>query len=159
MVQPHHMIAEMIPRAIVASTSLVLVIVQVVLNEGPHFNTNVALVVVGIAMVVLGFLLWLWTGAHMQKRDAFKNKTLCADGPFALTRHPMYVGGYIFLIGIGLAFFSKAWFIVLVLALPFWYIAFSMEEKRMIEIFGEKYIAYQRKVWMLLPSIFARRTG
>ncbi len=152
------MIAEIIPRAIMASTPLVLIIVQIIMSEGPHFNSNVVLVVGGIAIAVLGFLLWMWTGAHMQKRDAFKNKTLCADGPFALTRHPMYVGGYIFLIGIGLAFFSKAWFIVLVVALPFSYIAFSMEEKRMIEIFGEEYIDYQRKVGMLLPRIFTRMT-
>lgn len=79
---------------------------------------------------------------------------MVTDGPYRYARHPMYVAIYIILIGTGLLFFSKLWFIILLSFTPIWYLDCKLEEGQMTDLHGEKYLAYKKRVGMFFPYTF-----
>ena len=72
---------------------------------------------------------------------------LVTDGPFRISRNPIYLGGVIVLLGIAIFLGSLITFIfpvILFLALDRIYI--PLEESQMEEIFGADYIEYKQSV-------------
>lgn len=73
------------------------------------------------------------------------------DGPYAIIRHPQYLGGILFTISITL--WNPVWFnfvlsIIIILLTYQWTYA---EDKKLIEKFGEDYSAYKELVPRLNP--------
>lgn len=69
------------------------------------------------------------------------------SGPFRLSRHPMYLGMVLVLLGAAVLLGSLVTFIfpiAFVIAMNLMFI--PLEEKNAEEIFGEKYLGYKRKV-------------
>ena len=81
-----------------------------------------------------------------EKRRALFDKTLVTTGPFRYMRHPMYIGIYIMLTGAGLLFFSKIWFMIMIIFIPVWYLDCKIEEKQMTELHKEKYLNYKKNI-------------
>lgn len=149
----HKLIYEVFPRVIVFSMPVALALVQIVLRQTPELTNNLWLIMLGTILCIGGISLWLYTGYFMQKHKAFSQKKLCTTGPFRYLRNPMYMGGYLLLWGIGVFFFSTPWFITLLVAIPFLYVAFKLEEKDMIKVFGKEYKEYQKSSGMFFPRI------
>jgi protein-S-isoprenylcysteine O-methyltransferase Ste14 len=82
---------------------------------------------------------------------------LIDSGVYSRVRHPMYLGVLLN----GLAFFfislSVLSLIVLIALFIFYDRMAAYEEKDLIRIFGEEYIAYQKRVPKWLPRITAKR--
>jgi protein-S-isoprenylcysteine O-methyltransferase Ste14 len=106
----------------------------------------------GLLLILFGAILNLWTDyLFKQKKTTVKpylNPTeLIMDGPFSLSRHPMYLGMASILLGVALnhgtisTFITPALFIILmeVLFIPF-------EEKNLVNVFGGEYLSYKQKV-------------
>ncbi len=75
-------------------------------------------------------------------------------GVYGLCRHPMYLGVVTLLLGLSLVTFSVVAF-ALVLVLFVLYDRFtSYEEERLIELFGEDYREYQRRVPKWVPRFW-----
>ncbi|MPZ37862.1 MAG: hypothetical protein GEU95_07320 [Rhizobiales bacterium] len=76
------------------------------------------------------------------------------QGPYALTRNPMYLGHLIFLAGVAIAF--RSWFaLILLAARAVWFHRRVLEdEKRLHAAFGAEYDAYCARVKRWLPYIF-----
>ena len=76
-----------------------------------------------------------------------------AAGPFAIVRHPIYLGWVLMVFATPLMTTSRMLFaavstVYLVAAIPF-------EERSLVEAFGERYVAYQREMkWKLIPLIW-----
>ena len=68
-------------------------------------------------------------------------------------RHPLYTVGLISFIGFSLL--SANWFTFLMLLLAFIVIAIRtpIEEQRLIDRFGEEYVAYMQRTGRFLPRI------
>ncbi|MFQ6004178.1 MAG: methyltransferase family protein [Woeseia sp.] len=102
-----------------------------------------ALLFVGIGIFIQG-----WRELHR----AHQQNRLATTGLYGIVRHPQYTGLFIGLFGEGVVhwptLFSVGLFPVIVLAYG---LLASREEKRMVAQFGEEYLAYQRRVPMLLP--------
>ncbi len=93
----------------------------------------------GIAVAVAGEGIRIWAAGHLEK-----GREVTSSGPYAFTRHPLYVGSS--LIGVGLAIASASLPVaVLVLA----YLAVTLtaavrtEEAHLTEKFGGAYPAYR----------------
>lgn len=102
---------------------------------------------VGAALAVLGLLLRAWAAGHI-----VKDEQLTLTGPYAFTRHPLYLGS--FLIGSGLAFATgKA--LLLVPTLAFFAIVYvrtvRQEERRLEAKHGWRYAEYRRSVPAFVP--------
>jgi protein-S-isoprenylcysteine O-methyltransferase Ste14 len=93
----------------------------------------------GAAVAIGGEAIRVWTAGHLEK-----GREVTTSGPYAFTRHPLYLGST--LIGIGLAIASASANVsVLVLA----YLAITLtaairtEEAHLTEKFGSAYPAYR----------------
>jgi protein-S-isoprenylcysteine O-methyltransferase Ste14 len=88
-----------------------------------------------------------WSGTVTLKQD----HELIVTGPYAIVRHPIYTG---LLTGIaGSALARGDWRAALALAiawLALWR-KFRLEERWLLELFGERYAAYRRRVPALVP--------
>ena len=109
---------------------------------------------ISIFFIVLGFIVTFSSARNFKKKDTTVNpmkpnetSKLVTDGFFKITRNPMYLGMLLFLLGLSI----YNGLIVGLIFLPLFvgYITFFQiipEESAMIEIFGEDYKAYMKKV-------------
>lgn len=78
---------------------------------------------------------------------------LVTDGPYRITRNPMYLGHLIFLLGLALLLSGGAWLVFV--AHLFWFDQRVREdESRMQELFGSDYDAYRQRVKRWIPGIY-----
>jgi protein-S-isoprenylcysteine O-methyltransferase Ste14 len=120
-----------------------------------------ALYLAGVGVLVLGlaFAIWArvrlgsnWSGTVELKRD----HELVRGGPYRFVRHPIYTGILIGFVGSAIA--RDEWRAVA--ALPLAVLALwrklSVEERWMLERFGDAYRRFQAEVPALIPNPFRR---
>ena len=121
------------------------------------FGTPIAhlvAMVIGYTIVFAGATLVAdgWRRIHQARRQ----NRLMTDGVYGRVRHPQYTGLFLIVFGEGIVHWPT---IVSVLAFPVIVIAYTMlarrEERQMVELFGDEYREYQRRVPMFVP----RREG
>jgi len=151
-----HIIIEILPRALWIIMAICLYLYQHLANDPPALTENVLLMSSGVLPSIGGFLIWIYVGYYM--RRALFDKTLVTGGPFKYVRHPMYLGIYIMLAGVGLLFFSTSpvWFAVMLAFVPIWYLDGRIEEKQMIEIHKSAYLDYRIETGMFLPRVWMK---
>lgn len=116
-----------------------------------------------------GFLGLLWVYSYLILEGEggpcppFTSKTrqLVKTGPYAYVRHPSILVKLMGVIGLGFAFESLS-FIILVIPLLLtgsllanW----RMQEKPLIEKFGDEYLEYKKNTPMIVPNIFLMFSG
>ena len=104
-------------------------------------------VLFGFWIALAGEALRTWSSGTL-----VKNEQLTTEGPYQLTRNPLYVGN--FLLGVGVAVMGGALWLLLVFALFFWAVYQALilkEEKRMLERYGEEFYSYCREVPRFFP--------
>jgi methanethiol S-methyltransferase len=85
-----------------------------------------------------------------QLRGETTTPTLITDGCYGLVRHPQY--------GLAVLFFlsnpvmTMRWLVLTGLATLYFIIGAYIEEKRMVDVFGHEYRAYQNRVPMFIPG-------
>ena len=107
-----------------------------------------------ITAIGLLFAIWArleigrnWSGIVTIKRD----HELIFSGPYALVRHPIYTGLLLAFVGSAIARGqSRGVFAVLVVWAALWR-KLWVEERWMIERFGEQYVAYRQRVPAIIP--------
>lgn len=102
----------------------------------------------GIVVAAIGTLIRLWASGHVKK-----NKILATDGPYALVRHPLYVGNILMLFGFAAA--AELWWTgPLVLFLLWFYYppAISYEDRKLHNIFGDDWLNWRRSTRALIPT-------
>jgi protein-S-isoprenylcysteine O-methyltransferase Ste14 len=106
----------------------------------------------GFLLIFFGFAAILWTRVLFYKRKTpilptAIAKTLVVEGPFRVTRNPIYLGGVALFAGYALisgTFFALFTPVAFFLLMNFTFIPF--EERRLLNTFGEPYAAYARRV-------------
>jgi protein-S-isoprenylcysteine O-methyltransferase Ste14 len=97
-------------------------------------------IAIGGAIGVIGEAVRIWAAGHLEKGREVTN-----TGPYALTRHPLYLGSSI--MGVGLAIAANSLFVAVV-ALTYLAVtitaAIRSEEAHLTEKFGANYPAYRQ---------------
>lgn len=114
--------------------------------------TIVQLPVVGSGLVVLGFSIMMWARMLFTARNTTlfvgrQSSPLVCDGPFRVSRNPMYVGVIVFLVG--LAVLVGTWPFYMAAPATFLFLNFfhiPHEERMLHEQFGEQYRLYSNEV-------------
>jgi protein-S-isoprenylcysteine O-methyltransferase Ste14 len=109
----------------------------------------------GISVASALFAAWaMWSlgRSYGIRLDIFSGHLLKTDGPYAIVRHPMYLGILTFHLGASLALASPLLLAATALIVaPFTALRISYEERVLREAFGERYAAYQRTTPSLVP--------
>jgi protein-S-isoprenylcysteine O-methyltransferase Ste14 len=115
----------------------------------------------GVVLCALGFAFTWWARVHLG-RNWSGTVTLKADhalirtGPYALTRHPIYTGLLLAIIGSAITRDSLAGGIGLGFLVAGLLVKIRQEERLLLEHFGPAYEAYRAEVPALVPR-FRRR--
>ena len=116
---------------------------------------------VGVPFLVCQLLLFTWTHQTLGKNwsaflDIYKEHSLVTNGPYHYVRHPMYSSW--FFGGIGYFFISANWFLAAVyfctLLLMYFY-RVPLEEKMMVDKFGDAYREYEARSGRLFPKLLS----
>lgn len=113
---------------------------------------GVAVTAAGVALavwarVVLGRN---WSGTVTVKAD----HELVQRGPYRLVRHPIYSGVTLALLGTAVAVGEVRALLAVLVALLAWRIKWPVEERFMIEQFGDRYLQYRRRVKAIVPGLW-----
>jgi len=113
-----------------------------------------------ILVVATAFTLWarvvlgtMWSSLVVEK----EHHQLRTDGPYAITRHPIYTGMVGMLLGTALLAGLGPWAVVLAVGILLVEIKLHAEERLLVEVFGGQYERYRREVPQLVPGL--RRPG
>ena len=106
----------------------------------------------GFVFIALGIILNIWTDLLFKKKKTtvkpYKKPTqLLISGPFRISRHPMYLGMAIILLGVAIIHGTLITFVFPIIFIIFMELFFiPFEEKNLERIFGKKYLNYKKKV-------------
>ena len=114
----------------------------------------------GLAIAVASALFAAWAMWSLGKSygirmDLYEGHRLVTEGPYRLTRHPMYLGIVSFHVGATIAMESLALLVVTLLyVIPFTAIRIGAEDRILAAGFGDQFRAFAGRVPALVP--FAR---
>lgn len=113
-------------------------------------------IAVGLIALGLAFSVWArivlagnWSGTVTVKVD----HELVRSGPYKRIRHPIYSGILLALFGTALASGRVHGLLAFLIALVALIRKLRIEERYMSQEFGERYAAYRRGSWMLVPYL------
>ena len=114
---------------------------------GYDLDGQVAEMMIGYAFITIGLMLIIrgWVKIY------FDGHRLLTDGVYGVVRHPQYAGIFLAVFG-QLVHWPTIPTLALAPLIVFAYVRLARrEERRMVERFGEAYIAYRRQVPMFFP--------
>ena len=147
-----HIAIEVMPRALWVVEIAAILLTEKMVGWAAISANHPTLIFFGSILALVGLASLFWTFVFLAK--PMFTKELMTKGPYALARHPMYVAIYLTLIGLGLVFGSTAWFIVLLVFVPVWYLDCRLEEGQMTDLWDKDYPAYKQQVGMFFPHSF-----
>lgn len=134
---------------------LIVVFPRLFLRRETVTPFNEAARILGLAFILFGYLLRV--SARGFKADYSRSgHTLIQDGPYAVSRNPMYLG--IICIGLGIAAALFNWWVIILFPVVFIirYLRLMLKEEKMLyKAFPKDYPAYCKRVPRLLPAASA----
>ena len=128
---------------------------------GTNLGTNWSLV--AVALVLYGGVTWLefqyWrhlsiatlVGITELSPSGQQKDRLLQEGIYGVVRHPRYLSAGVSVIANALFINYAGLYILVLLLVPMGYLIIVLEERELIERFGEEYRKYQRGVPRLIP--------
>jgi protein-S-isoprenylcysteine O-methyltransferase Ste14 len=105
----------------------------------------------GIILVGLGSFGRLWSGIFIAGR---KTKNLISEGPYSMTRNPLYFFSFIGFIGVGLCTETLLAPLLLAIAFACYYpLVIRNEEAKLRMVHGEKFESYAKLTPRFFPKI------
>lgn len=108
----------------------------------------------GVALTIAAArMVGVWELAGVTPPASATTVEFKAEGPFSIVRHPIYLGWVLMVFAMPTMTSSRLLFatvstIYLVLAIP-------LEERSLVDAFGDKYRAYQQRMpWRLIPFVW-----
>jgi protein-S-isoprenylcysteine O-methyltransferase Ste14 len=120
---------------------------------------SLAVYLVAVALTAAGLLFSVWARLHIGRNwsgtvTIKQDHELVDDGPYRFVRHPIYTGLLVAFIGSALASDNGRGVLAVVIAFAALWRKLKLEERWMIETFGEAYVRYRERVPALVPRIF-----
>lgn len=130
-----------------------------------QFEFNIIIAIIGFSFIAAGIVLHSWTAfllglkatigyTELEKIRNSKNDQIITTGPFSIVRHPSYWAHTFILFGSFLASgLSTLIIITIVDILIAYFITMELEEKELVERFGNKYLDYQKQIPKFFPKL------
>jgi protein-S-isoprenylcysteine O-methyltransferase Ste14 len=132
----------------------VLVFVVVALTQSrwelQHENVATFLYSAGLALAAVGAAGRIWCSFFISGR---KDGQLVTEGPYSISRNPLYVFSGIGLVGVGLSTETLTYPLLFLLIFGLYYPGImGREERRLEEMFGDAYRSYRQRVPRFWPQ-------
>jgi methanethiol S-methyltransferase len=123
-------------------------------TTGIAFWLLVGVQMAGVALTLRAArIVGVWDLAGVTQPDPSRPVEFRAAGPFAIVRHPIYLGWILLVFATPVMTTSRLLFAVISTA--YLIVAIPLEERSLVEAFGDKYRAYQREMrWRLIPFLW-----
>ncbi len=113
---------------------------------------------IAVAVILVGLAVCIWArralGANWSGSVTVKDgHELVQSGPYRWIRHPIYSGVLLMILGTGLASGQVHALLAFALALTALWLKSRVEERWMSAEFAERYAAYRRNSWALIPYV------
>jgi protein-S-isoprenylcysteine O-methyltransferase Ste14 len=133
----------------------VLVFVVVALTQSrwelQHENVATFLYSAGLALAAVGAAGRIWCSFFISGR---KDGQLVTEGPYSISRNPLYVFSCIGLVGVGLTTETLTYPVLFLAIFGLYYPGImAREERRLEELFGEAYRQYRQRVPRFWPRL------
>lgn len=124
-------------------------------NIIPVYKSNqIILSVLGFILIVIGTIFWLSANFNSRIDDGIRNNQLITTGIYSKVRHPIYAA-FLYAVTGAILIFDNLF--LLFLPVIFWLILTvvikNTEEKWLIELYGDYYLIYSRKVNRFIPKV------
>jgi len=128
-----------------------LVLKDLLLKTRPNgYLPETPLGIAGLVLVLAGVLLRSWSAGIIHK-----SHVLATNGPYALARHPLYLGSFFLALGFFLIIGRWGNLIFIVLAAGLLYVPLiRKEEKSLMKLFGEDWVKYTRHTGSVCPKTY-----
>jgi protein-S-isoprenylcysteine O-methyltransferase Ste14 len=112
----------------------------------------------GVGILVTSTAFTLWAGSALgitwsESPAAKERHQLRTEGPYAITRHPIYTGILGMALGSALVANFGPWALPFPVLLVGLIVKMRLEERLMLSEFPDEYLAYQRRVPQLVPGL------
>jgi protein-S-isoprenylcysteine O-methyltransferase Ste14 len=133
------------------------------LPVSPPRESMPVFMVIGLGIFILGvlFTLWarqtlgrMWGISTSREVKLLPDHQLIDQGPYAIIRHPMYLGWWMAMLGLILIYWTWILVIFFILSLLVFYKRARREELVLAERFGEQWQAYVKRTKFLVPWIY-----
>lgn len=123
------------------------------------------IIAIGVFFVIAGIVLHSWTAkllgikatvgyTELVPEDDVNNDNLIVSGPFSVVRHPSYGAHSFILVGTFLITGVVAVGIMAIIDLLIaYFVTMELEERELVERFGDQYNEYRKKVSKFFPKI------
>jgi protein-S-isoprenylcysteine O-methyltransferase Ste14 len=117
---------------------------------------------IGVALVVVGLSYSVWARLHLGRMwsavvTVKAEHRIVKTGPYTLTRHPIYTGMLLAVVGTVLVRDTVSALIGCALITTGFVLKLRQEERMLTEHFGDDYRVYRREVPALIPFIAVKR--
>jgi len=121
------------------------------LSDAPHpLGLHIAYDALGVLLIAMAALGRIWCAIYIA---GHKNSELTVDGPYSISRNPLYVFSLLGLIGICLFAHLALLGIVSTLVFLFYYhFVIRAEENRLAQLFGDSYQSYAKATPRFWPN-------
>jgi len=123
-------------------------------------------VLFGAATLLLGEGIRMWSVSYAGGETRTTNvgaPSLCTAGPYGFVRNPIYVGNMLMYLGIVIIAGSPNLALMIITTMTFFLIQYSLiislEEEKLLELFGEEYNIYRKNVRSIIPRIYRWKTN
>mgnify|MGYP003307717410 FL=1 len=129
-------------------------------------QSNNYYVLFGAATLLLGEGIRMWSVSYAGGETRTTNvgaPSLCTAGPYGFVRNPIYVGNMLMYLGIVIIAGSPNLALMIITTMTFFLIQYSLiislEEEKLLELFGEEYNIYRKNVRSIIPRIYRWKTN
>lgn len=123
------------------------------------------LIFLGAFFLLIGELTRMWSVSYAggeTRTTKVGAPSLCTSGPYGYVRNPIYVGNMLMYVGIVLLAGSPNPLLMTLTTLAFFLVQYSLivslEEEKLLDLFGDKYKEYKKNVRAILPRLSRWKT-
>ncbi len=127
--------------------------------QRPLYTIQSPMNVVGALIFIIGLVITV--NAQMTLKRNYsgtlrirEDHQLIAHGIYKYVRHPVYIGTLLRTFAIPIYTTSLLGFLFALMGIPLFIYRIGIEEKMLIEEFGDEYLEYTKDTWKLLPYIY-----
>ncbi len=138
-------------KMLALSTHVVIMPIAAIYSIFLPLKLGTAWLYVGLPIFALSLVMYVVTTISIANTPVNEPVT---RGAYRFSRHPVYFGGFLLYLGIGIACASWVLLLCAVLWIVFWQIAVPAEERFLLEKYGDSYRKYMNKTprWIGIPK-------